>query len=598
MPLSHSIKSFIAGKDVPTDPLIACVTLVYVMSQAVDLYLFHFIFDIHLPVVAMLVMLTALSIANWRAVFEYLNDLKLLAAIMALWSVYLLVNGFLGEDFRTSIVLLFRFVGSWLIAVQLGIALYVGGEKRWKWVAAALLIGFFLVTLIWYLQSIRSPYLEWLQPGLRDPAKIQGWGGLYVNPNILGFALVSHAMAAIWYSLWSPLSIVIIPVVWLTALAGILQSRSSNSFIGIILVGFLALFAYTQCHWSALPTRRRWLRPAAVFAALIGICGAGAALFFQPQLQKVLEPFQSYLGANTGWSTLPDEPEGAEIARVYDDERQSHVYELAGSGLPHHYVYSFGGVVTQEGDDCTLGWRMQFSQPFVLTVSVQTDRGPDELLYTSPRLFIDTVYEAGLAFDLGPGVTDGQWHSVTRDLQADLQKGTPGVTLVGVKSLLVRGAGRIDDIQFSSHFHDTFDHRRVWTSHDFERVLSRIDIGRVRIWKRSIGYWKERPWLGIGFGSFQYLPEERTFFHAHNFLLNLLVEQGLLGLGLLLAFSAVLLWQMKSWVGAALLGSSFGSQLFDNLTLDFSFPIYTSFVLGYCFFLVIGRKANEDSCAT
>ena len=600
--MANSIKSLFAGKHAPANFLIFSVALFYAMSQAIDLYLFHFIFDIHLPVIAMLVMFAALSIANGRTAFEYLQHFKYLLAILFFWSGYLIINAFFGKNLQTSIVLFFRFVGCWLIAAQLGIFLYTGEEKKWKSVSFALLSSFFLITLIWYLQSNQSPYLQWLQPSLRDPTKVildpttfNGWGGLYVNPNILGFALVSHATVAIWYTFQFSLSILIITIVWLTALFGVIYSRSSNSFIGIIAVGLFSVFAYTHCHWETLPKYRRSLRLAAITIVLICILAVIANLSFKPQFAQLLEPFRNYLKTNSGWSTPADEPPGAQIAKVYDDERQSYVYELSGQGLPHHYLYSFGGIVNKQDDNSTFRWSMNFSGPFVVSISVQTDKGPDELLYTSSNMFIDTVYESGLAFELGSNLTDGKWHTVTRDLQADLQKGTPGVKLLGVKAVMIQGQGRIDDINFSSNFHETFDQGSAVSPFDIGRVLSRIDDNRVQIWKRSLGYWKERPLLGIGLGSFQYLPAERTFFHCHNFFLNVLVEQGLIGFSLLVAFAVLLLWQMKSWVGAALLGSFFCSQLFDNLTLDFSFPVYTSFILGYCFFLVIRRKAEKNS---
>jgi len=53
-------------------------------------------------------------------------------------------------------------------------------------------------------------------------------------------------------------------------------------------------------------------------------------------------------------------------------------------------------------------------------------------------------------FALGGHVRDGQWHTVVRDLQADLNQAQPGVTILEVSCFLTRGSGRVDDIKLKS----------------------------------------------------------------------------------------------------------------------------------------------------
>jgi O-antigen ligase len=126
--------------------------------------------------------------------------------------------------------------------------------------------------------------------------------------------------------------------------------------------------------------------------------------------------------------------------------------------------------------------------------------------------------------------------------------------------------------------------------------LAAVDPARVYIWKAAVGIWTQQPWLGIGLGAFKHLPEVGQFVHAHNFLLTVLVEQGLIGLGLLIAFVALLIRRMHSWVGTSLLACVGFAQLFDDLTPIIAFPIYMALILGYCLFLVLQRSAQPERC--
>lgn len=748
--------------------LVFSVALLYLVSQAVDVYLFHFIFDIHLPVVAMLLMFLTLVILCWRSIPRYLPDYKYLLGIFVLWSIYLIVNSIYGANVRSSAVLLFRFVGSWLIAFQLGIYLYRGEKEEWKVISLALAASFTLITLIWYLQSIDPAFFRWLMPDLRNHSKIVGWSGLYVNPNILGFVLVLNAALVIWYTLGHRLSVFIIPCVWLTALFGVLESRSASAFMGTIALGIFSLWAFYECHRQSLARYSKRLKIGVAMGVFVGAVAISTGLAFQLNLSQVLDPFAKAIlqndpayrtygwstfdydpspgqieviyddqrhsqvlelssvslpgrfiyrfdssetvnneGANVikwrmrfsrpfvvsvsiqtdkgpeellytpgklyvesvyevgmafdlgpnltdgkwhtiarnlsddlkkwnpdakvievkafsiqgngridnltlgqhfretfesndevqrsgrthGWSTPEDHPAAVKITRAYDDQLRSYVVDLSTVKLPNHYVLSLEGTKPAETSQATAAkWSMNFSQPVVITILVHTDRGLDELLYTSPKLYADTVYEAGLAFDLGSNLTDGKWHTVTRNLQADLQHGRPGAKLFGVKGLKIQGDGKIDDIRIGNYLNETFEGESLLKR--LERLPGQIDKTRVDIWKRAFGYWKESPWLGIGLGSFQHMPTEKNFYHCHNFLLTVLVEQGLIGFTFLSIFVVMLLWQMRSWLGTMLLASLLYTQLFDDMSLVFSFPVYASFVLGYCFCLVL-RKQHE-----
>ena len=66
-------------------------------------------------------------------------------------------------------------------------------------------------------------------------------------------------------------------------------------------------------------------------------------------------------------------------------------------------------------------------------------------LYYTPDDF-DALGSGSVHHGLGSSVTDGQWHTFTRDLQADLNAAQPGNTLLEVNAFYIRGSGRVDDI--------------------------------------------------------------------------------------------------------------------------------------------------------
>lgn len=67
-------------------------------------------------------------------------------------------------------------------------------------------------------------------------------------------------------------------------------------------------------------------------------------------------------------------------------------------------------------------------------------------------------------------------------------------------------------------------------------------IERMAHWQAALSMWRERFWLGVGFGCYEAAyPAHRlvnwpfALGHAHNYYLNLLAETGVLGLGAYLA---------------------------------------------------------------
>ncbi len=50
---------------------------------------------------------------------------------------------------------------------------------------------------------------------------------------------------------------------------------------------------------------------------------------------------------------------------------------------------------------------------------------------------------------LGSDKMDGQWHSFSRDLAADLDEAQTGVTITDVNSLVIKGRGFFDNVSLA-----------------------------------------------------------------------------------------------------------------------------------------------------
>jgi len=150
-----------------------------------------------------------------------------------------------------------------------------------------------------------------------------------------------------------------------------------------------------------------------------------------------------------GWDIYDDTPGGAAISNVYDGVRLSDVIFLNGSGTDNGYrLRTDQGGPWSNTSQFVLEWSMNFSGDYMIFVELNTSAGLVYIYYTP---VIDSYQGAGsyVHYGLGTGSNDGNWHTFTRDLAADLDKAQSGVIILSVNSLRVRGSGYLDDIQLS-----------------------------------------------------------------------------------------------------------------------------------------------------
>ncbi|WP_169727507.1 DUF1800 family protein [Granulosicoccus antarcticus] len=155
-------------------------------------------------------------------------------------------------------------------------------------------------------------------------------------------------------------------------------------------------------------------------------------------------------GSTSGWQIFDDLPAGASIAVVADEASGSQVFELTGAGRSNGY--QLGGLDSVDGWNNTtqfnIAWDMLSSESYQVYVRVDTANGWRYVVYSNSNS--DSLLSSNgrdIGFGLGSASVDGQWHSIVRDLAADVATGDPGNTLLAVHGFLVRGSLRLDNIR-------------------------------------------------------------------------------------------------------------------------------------------------------
>jgi|GEM_PF-5459473 len=154
-------------------------------------------------------------------------------------------------------------------------------------------------------------------------------------------------------------------------------------------------------------------------------------------------------GDTVGWKVYDNQPPGA-VANVLDAGLNSRIIDLTstdpGDGVGTGFIYPANHL-----GPYTIQWKARhLSKDFRLYVSVFTTDGHRYLQYKPGKEGVSNNNNKGyLTYEI-EGVNDGQWYTITRDLEKDLDKLQPGNKINRVYGFLVRGKTQIDYIAFLS----------------------------------------------------------------------------------------------------------------------------------------------------
>lgn len=170
-----------------------------------------------------------------------------------------------------------------------------------------------------------------------------------------------------------------------------------------------------------------------------------------------------------GWFTYDGTPAGSVISNVFDTDKQSRVIQFTAPGgtqngfmLGDWYPTSAG--TWNNTSEFNLNLCMRYSSAYVLYMRVYTanyisftyngnnyNTNQRYIYYTSANSDLGVhSNQSYIHHGLGSATVNGQWHSIHRDLQADLQEYEPTNSITSVTAFLIRGSGKVDDIQLTT----------------------------------------------------------------------------------------------------------------------------------------------------
>jgi len=165
-------------------------------------------------------------------------------------------------------------------------------------------------------------------------------------------------------------------------------------------------------------------------------------------------------GAGTpasNWFIYNDVGDGSTIQRVTDAATGRPAIALSGRA---GFQLGTGAAPEWTSQGSVISWDMKFSSYFGLCIKVNTTQGVRYISYEpgtgAPTLYRASRDETYAIYKLGNDATDGQWHSYTRDLRADLAALDPEAEILSVQSFLIGsnggpgGEGLIGDVKLST----------------------------------------------------------------------------------------------------------------------------------------------------
>ncbi len=136
------------------------------------------------------------------------------------------------------------------------------------------------------------------------------------------------------------------------------------------------------------------------------------------------------------------------VENIYDEVKGSQVIELRGEGTKSAYILmSNEGATWENQEERVLHWQMNYSEDFVILVSLETKRGKRYLIYTPSN------QNGYMQYGLGESAINGVWQRYSRNLEEDLKYFDNQNSILMVNSFVIRGSGRVDNIKMmKEHF--------------------------------------------------------------------------------------------------------------------------------------------------
>jgi hypothetical protein len=143
---------------------------------------------------------------------------------------------------------------------------------------------------------------------------------------------------------------------------------------------------------------------------------------------------------STDWSILHNGL--GSIIEVYDTEKKSKVIEFSSNSNRDTYINGAkkGIRAWNNRTSKTIQWSFKYSQNYVAIITLATVKGYRNLVYTAN----DKDFKSYIG--LGSHTIQGEWVTITRNLEEDLHRQDPTNKIVAVNGFAIRGDGRVTDV--------------------------------------------------------------------------------------------------------------------------------------------------------
>lgn len=146
-----------------------------------------------------------------------------------------------------------------------------------------------------------------------------------------------------------------------------------------------------------------------------------------------------------GWDICDNYPSGAAVSSMVDSGGMV-IVNLRGAGLQNAYRYrNSNGTNWNETQYKTMQWKMKYTENFAVYVDCETTAGHRYLYYRDTANDVPGNIEYPF-HQLDSNIINGQWQTITRDLQQDLKDIEPTNSITSINSFIIRGSGDIRDI--------------------------------------------------------------------------------------------------------------------------------------------------------
>ena len=142
------------------------------------------------------------------------------------------------------------------------------------------------------------------------------------------------------------------------------------------------------------------------------------------------------------WKSLTERRED-KVSIVYDNTLKSKVLKIEGTNSSK-FIYGIGANEWHIKNKSVISWKMKYNKDYAFYIRVQTTNGFRFLKYIPSNSGLGK-HEVYIVNSLGEESKDGNWHTITRDLQADLNRYEANNKILEVNGIIVM-PGLIDDL--------------------------------------------------------------------------------------------------------------------------------------------------------